>query len=214
MKPEILYFEQGSEEWFQAHCGRVTSSVIDDVLREKADAKTREDLKWRLLGEILSGKPSEKFRRGFTSKAMENGKDREPDARAAYMIANDCDVEQIGLVLHPFIERAATSPDALVGNAGVLEIKCPERETHLKYRMANRIPPEYLKQCVWHLACTRREWLDFVSFSPELPAHLQLFVKRMEVEPGVIEDFERKVKQFLAEVNGLLVEHEATELVR
>jgi putative phage-type endonuclease len=203
-----IYCEQGSDEWFAARAGCVTSTAIEAVLVEKTDSKTRDDLKWQIVGEILSGLPSPKVQRGFKSKAMEDGKEMEPLARYAYEKANDCMLDQVGLVMHPTIARAACSPDSLIGDAGVLEVKCPFRETHLKYREKNRIPPEYAKQCIWHLACTEREYLDFVSFSPELPDHLQLFQVRLMADPVVIEIFNTKVRQFLAECDQLLAQLE------
>jgi putative phage-type endonuclease len=209
----IIYCEQGSDEWFAARAGCVTSTSIEAVLVQRADSKTRDDLKWQILGEILSGKPSAKAKYGFKSKAMEDGKDNEPLARFAYEKANDCMLDQVGLVMHPTIERAACSPDSLIGDDGVLEIKCPLRETQLQYRAKNRLPPEYAKQCIWHLACTGRQYVDFVSFSPELPDHLQLFQVRLEADPAVIDDFNAKVRQFLAEVNGLLIQLNAVEKV-
>lgn len=209
----ILYCEQRSDEWFQAHCGVITSSVIDAVLVEKVDSKTRDDLKWRIVGEILSGKPSDKFLKGFTSKAMENGIEMEPLARTAYEMKEGVMLDQVGLVYHPTLERCATSPDSLVGEDGVLEVKCPLRETHLKYMAKGKLPAEYAKQCIWHLACTERKWLDFVSFSPDLPDRLQLFTVRLEADREVIGDFNKKVRQFLAEVNGLLIQLGHAEVV-
>jgi putative phage-type endonuclease len=201
-----LQCEQRSPEWFQAHCGVITSSVIDAVMVEKGDSKTRDDLKWRLVGEILSGKPSDKFTKGFSSRAMENGTEMEKFARGAYEVKEGVLVDEIGLVYHPTIERCATSPDSLVGDEGVLEIKCPLRETHLKYLSKGKVPTEYLKQCIWHIACTRRKWIDFVSYCPDLPEHMQLFVKRMEVDSAVVEQFEKAARQFLSEVDGLLAQ--------
>jgi putative phage-type endonuclease len=160
----IVYCEQGSPEWFQCRAGHITSSVIADVMRKKADAVTRERLKDRLLGEILSGKPDDE--KGFSSKHMEAGKEREPFARTAYELRENVMVETVGFVYHPTIPRCGTSPDSMVGDDGVLEIKCPLRATHLRYIREDRIPPEYMKQCIWHLVCTRRKWLDFVSYHP------------------------------------------------
>jgi putative phage-type endonuclease len=209
----ILTCEQRSPEWFQAHCGTITSSVIDAVMVEKCDSKTRDDLKWRMVGEIISGKPSDKFTKGFSSRAMENGIETEKFARGAYEVKEGVIVNEVGLVFHPTIERCATSPDSLVGDEGVLEIKCPLRETHLKYLAKDKVPTEYIKQCIWHLVCTRREWVDFVSFSPDLPESMQLFVKRLHVEEDVIWQFEKAAKQFLAEVNGLLIELGHAEVI-
>jgi hypothetical protein len=76
----------------------------------------------------------------------------------------------------------------------------------LKYLSKGKVPTEYLKQCIWHIACTRRKWIDFVSYCPDLPEHMQLFVKRMEVDSAVVEQFEKAARQFLSEVDGLLAQ--------
>ncbi len=209
----ILYCQQRSPEWFQAHCGCLSSSVIDAVMVEKADSKTRDDLKWRIVGEIVSGKPSEKFLNGFTSKAMESGIQQEPFARTAYELREGVMLSQVGFVYHPTLDRCGTSPDSLVEDDGVLEIKCPLRETHLKYRAKGKVPTEYHKQLIWHLACTQRKWVDFVSYCPDLPENLQLFVMRFTADQEAIADFEKKAKQFLAEVNGLLIQLGQVEAV-
>jgi hypothetical protein len=206
----IAYCEQGSPEWFQCRAGHITSSVIDDVLRKKADAVTRQNLKARIVAEILSGKPCEE---GYQSKWMQDGKDKEPFARTAYELRENVMVETVGFVYHPTIERCGTSPDSLVGDDGVLEIKCPRIATHVDYLLRDRVPPEYIKQCIWHLVCTRRKWVDFVSFAPELPDHLQLFIKRMEVDDEVVAMFEKEARQFLDEVNGLRVQYDALDKV-
>jgi hypothetical protein len=206
----IDYCEQGSPEWFAIRAGKVTSSAIEAVLVKKADSVTRANLKAKLVAEILSGKPCEE---GFSSKWMQDGKDKEPFARAAYEIANDSRLEQVGFVHHPTIEQAGCSPDSLVDDDGVLEIKAPKIATHIDYLLRKRVPPEYIKQCIWHLACTGRKWVDFVSFSPELPDHLQLFTARLEADREVIEQFNKDVRQFLAEVNGLLIQLGHAEVI-
>jgi hypothetical protein len=75
---------------------------------------------------------------------------------------------------------AGASPDGLVGEDGLIEIKCPRLDTHLQYLADDEIPEEYLPQMLWQLACTERQWIDFVSYHPDCPEPYRLFVKRLD----------------------------------
>jgi hypothetical protein len=107
---------------------------------------------------------------------------------------------------HPDCDRTSNrqSPDALVGDEGLVEIKCPRSTTHLDYLTSGKPPAKYVPQMLAQLSCTRRKWVDFVSFDNRFPEHLQLFVVRFEPKQEEIEKFETKVKEFLAEVNNLM----------
>lgn len=209
----VITCEQGSTEWFAARCGRVTSSRVDDVLAKikSGEAAGRRNYKAQLVAEILTGEHRDS---DFQSRWMKEGKEKEPLARAAYEIATGEMVDQVGFVQHPTIERAGASPDGLVGTDGLIEIKCPKTATHIEYLLRGTVPADYQKQIIWQLACTGRQWCDFVSYDDSLPEHLQLLIVRMVADREVIEHVEDEVRQFLKEVNGMLTQLEAVELVR
>jgi putative phage-type endonuclease len=207
---KALYCEQGSDEWLAARAGRVTSSRIADVVRvmkRGGESSKREHYKMQLVTEILAGRS---FDTGYKSRAMKEGKEAEPMARAAYELRNDVMVETVGFVLHPKIELAGASPDGLVGDNGLVEIKAPEVTTHVGYLLDGGVPEEYQPQCIWLLACTGRQWVDFVSYdkSHELPERDQLMVVRFTADDEVIADHNQKVRQFLAECDQLLAQLE------
>jgi putative phage-type endonuclease len=208
----MLACVQGTAEWKAARAGHVTASRISDVMAkiQKGEAASRRDYKAQIVAEILTGTPLED---GYVSPAMQWGTEQEPLARAAYEIATGEMVDQVGLVLHESIPRAASSPDGLVGSDGLIECKCPKTATHLGYILKNAVPPEYVPQMCWQLACTGRKWVDFVSYDPRLPEHLQLFIKRLVADPAYIELLECEVKKFLAEVDDLLLALDAVEKV-
>ena len=199
----ILELTQGSTEWLQARAGRVTASRIADVMaKTKAgESASRRDYKAQIVAEILTGTPQEN---GFKSAEMQWGNDQEPFARAACEIATGAMVDQVGLVLHPTIERGAASPDGLVGPDGLVEIKCPKTATHLQYLVDGKVPTHYQPQMLWQMACTGRDWCDFVSFDPRLPDHLQLFIRRFNRDQKRIDEIESEVRAFLAEVDAIL----------
>jgi putative phage-type endonuclease len=198
----IIDFPQGSAEWLASRAGRVTASRISDVLAKvkNGEAAVRRDYRAQIVAEILTGKPQES---GYMNDEMRWGVEQEPFARAAYEVATDTLVDQVGLVLHPEIDRAAASPDGLAGE-GLLEIKCPKTATHLEYLLAGAVPEKYTLQMLWQMACTERQWCDFVSFDPRLPQDLQLFKVRLGRDDMAIRRIETEVRQFLAEVDEVI----------
>jgi hypothetical protein len=108
-------------------------------------------------------------------------------------------VDQVGMVLHPSIERGAASPDGLVDLDGLVEIKCPNTATHLDYLLDGTVPAKYQPQMLWQMACTGRDWCDFVSFDPRLPEDLQLFVVRFQRDQVRIDAMEAEVRAFISE---------------
>ena len=167
--------------------------------RAKKGTATRADYIADIITERLTGSPIE----SYTNSYMEWGTANEPLARAAYEIKTGIWVEQVAIVNHPTIPNFAASPDGLVWTDRLLEIKCPKTSTHLGWMMKGEPPSEHKHQMLAQLACTGREWVDFVSFDPRLPEHLQLFVVRFQPERKDIEDLEKDVMTFLAEVDTM-----------
>jgi putative phage-type endonuclease len=193
---------QGSPEWFAARLGKVTASrVADIVARTKTGVSaSRANYRAQLVCERLTGLPQESFK----SPAMDWGTQTEPDARAAYEFETGRKVETIGFVGHPGFRWAGASPDGLVGEDGLIEIKCPLTATHIETLLGKAVPGRYICQMQWQLACTGRQWCDFVSYDPRLPGHLQLGVYRLERDPQHIADLEAAVGSFLDEVQAVI----------
>ena len=200
---KVIDFPQGSLDWLASRAGKVTASRIADVMAKikTGEAAARRDYKAQLVAEILTGRPQED---GYINAEMQFGIDTEPLARAAYEADTGDLVEQCGLVLHPTIDRSAASPDGLVSDSGLVEIKCPKVATHLNYLLDGVVPSKYQPQMLWQMACCEREWNDFVSFRPDLPPALQLFKVRFPRDDKRIAEMEAEVKTFIAEVDALL----------
>jgi len=197
---KVLSMPQGSPEWLAARAGKVTASRISDVMAAKTTAAYK-NYQAQIVAEILTGQPQES---GFTNAAMQWGTEQEKFARAEYEMACDWTVDEIGIVLHPTIERGAASPDGLVSTNGLVEIKCPKTATHLQTLVDKKQPRQYENQMLWQIACTGREWCDFVSYDPRLPEDLQLFVHRFDRDDKRIEEIEAAVTQFLSEVDEMI----------
>lgn len=195
---------QGSQEWLAARAGSLGASRVADAIAKTKTGwgASRANLMAELIAERLTGQPAETFKNG----AMQWGNDKEPDARAAYSFFADVDVTEIGIVRHPLIEGTHASPDGLVGDAGLVEIKCPNTATHIDMLLGQKVPAKYVTQMQWQMACTGRHWCDFVSFDPRMPEAMRLFVARVTRDETVIADLEREVSVFLAELAGKVAE--------
>lgn len=189
---------QGSPEWFAARLGKVTASRVADLTAKTKSgySTSRANYMAELIVERLTGTRAE----GFTSAAMQWGTDNEADARIAYEFAKDATVFEVGFVSHPSIDASGASPDGLVGEDGLVEIKCPLTATHLETLLGQATPARYVTQIQWQLACTGRKWCDFVSFDPRLPEAMQLFVQRVERDDKRINELETEVASFLLEM--------------
>jgi putative phage-type endonuclease len=200
----LIDFPQGSDEWRAARAGLVTASRMCDVVAKikTGEAAARRDYRAQLVVEILTGQPQDD---GFMNDEMRWGIEQEPFARSAYEVALEVLVDKVGLVMHQTIDRAAASPDGLVGADGVLELKCPKTATHLQYLMDGALPSKYEPQVMWQLACTGRQWADFVSFDPRLPTEkLRLFRVRVKRDEKRIAQLEAEVLSFLADLDRML----------
>jgi putative phage-type endonuclease len=210
----MLEIVQGSPEWHALRCGKVTASRIADIVAKTKTGPSalRANYMAELIAERLTGVPAE----GFKSEAMKWGTDKEPEARAAYEFYRSETVKEVGFVLHPTIDQSGASPDGLVGDDGMVEIKCPNSATHLETLLGRMVPAKYVNQMQWQMACAGRQWCDFVSFDPRLPEHMRLFVKRMPRDDQRIKELETEVAGFLLEIavklselNSLFGEREA-----
>jgi putative phage-type endonuclease len=192
--------EQRSEEWFQARLGKVTASRVADVLAKikSGESASRRNYKIQLVSERLTGEKQETY----INQAMQDGIDREQFARDRY-VQQFGEVEEVGFVKHPTLEAGA-SPDGMVGDDGIIEIKCPMGSTHTETLMTQDVPSKYVPQIQFQLLVTGRKWCDFVSYNPMFPEHLQVFVKRVEADPIYQKELESEVKQFLGEVDDVI----------
>jgi hypothetical protein len=202
--PEIILPE--SAEWFEHRVGRVTASRVYDAtckLKSGAWSSKRADYMTELACERLTGQVT----RHFVTAAMQDGIDREPDARAAYEYLLDVDVAVAGFRQHPEIHQAGATPDGAIGSDGLLELKCPTPTTHVETILTKVIDPKYCAQIAWQLACfPERQWVDFGTYAPSFPPELRLWVFRYtrEAHAKYIAQLEADVRLFLAELDEMV----------
>jgi putative phage-type endonuclease len=196
--------QQRTPEWFAARLGNVTASRIADVMAttKSGPAASRKNYMMELLCQRLTGRCEE----GFVSEAMKRGEEMEAIARSAYEVEMGVMVIETGLVMHPSGIAFGASPDGLVGNDGLIEIKVPNTATHVEFLRTGTPDTRYLWQMAAQMECTGRAWCDFVSFDDRLPEELQYKRVRIERDEQRIAEMMAGITSFLAELDK--IEHE------
>jgi len=190
--------QQRTDEWFAARLGKVTASRIADIMAKTKTgyAASRKNYLFELLCERLSGQREEKF----ISASMQRGIDLEPKARAVYEIETGEWVEEVGFIPHPTIAMSGASPDGLIRDDGLIEIKCPNTAAHIEFLQTQKPKQEYIYQMQWQMACTGRKWCDFVSYDDRLPENLVYCSVHIPRDDDFIQSLEQEVEKFLAEL--------------
>ena len=193
---EVIHCEQGTDEWIRARMGIPTSSefaTIAAVLKSGKYSATRRTYLCQLAGEILTGEPDENFWSPYTQR----GHDLEPEARDLYAFVTGVEPESVGFIKN---NGAGCSPDSLVGDAGMLEIKTKKAGFLVDIIDKDGFPPEHKAQCQGALWVAEREWIDIAVYSPKLP----LFIKRATRDEEFIDAMADEVARFNEELAQLV----------
>lgn len=190
--------EQGTPEWHQLRAGKVTASRVADILAQTRTGPSAS--RQNYLIELALQRSTGTIEPSYTNAAMEWGTQTEPQARVAYEVETENFVDQVAFIDHPTIANFGCSPDGLIGDDGLIEIKCPNSATHWEYFKAKKPPQKYVTQIQTQLCVTGRKYCDFVSFDPRMPLRSQLLIVRVDRDEAFIAEIEEKVKQFLSEV--------------
>jgi putative phage-type endonuclease len=201
----FINVEQGSDAWHKARLGHITASHISDVMAKgkgKEESVTRYNYKVKLVAERMTGVSASD---GYTNSAMEWGVEQEQFACMAYEALEETFVTRTGFWLHPTVNWLGVSPDRLVGDGGLIEVKCPNTSTHVQYLLSREVPAKYYNQIQCQLWVTRRAWCDFVSYDPRLPLRKQLLILRVNRDDKMIALMQEEVQKFLDEVEDLII---------
>ena len=193
---------QGSQEWRIARCGSLGGSRFHEAIAKTKSGwgASRANLAADLVIERLTGAPVEKF----VSDAMRAGTENEPKARTLYEFMTNRQVKTVGIIKHPSIANAHYSPDGIIADDGLIEIKAPQPATHLKTLLSETIDHKYHVQMMWGMAVTGRQWCDFISFCDLLPGNMNLFIKRVHRDAVMIAELEHEARVFLKEVDDTI----------
>lgn len=195
----------GTPNWHAARRGLLTASRVADALAVLKNGKPSESRR-KLMVELLAERVSGYIVDHYVTPAMQWGIDNQPHAIAAYEAETGELVGPEVFVLHPEIDWAGATPDGTIGSDGLLEIKCPTTPTHLTWLLAGEVPEQHRLQMTFQLACTRRQWVDFVSYDPRIKGDAQLFIRRFEPSRDEIEKVEAGARQFLAELEAMSIQ--------
>lgn len=196
MAAEIINCEQGTEEWFRARAGIPTASEFSTVMakgRGGEDSKTRRTYMLKLAGEIITGEPTE----GYTNAHMERGHALEDEGRAAYQFQTGNQMKQVGFIRNG---DKGCSPDSLIGENGMLEIKTKLPHLLLDCILKGNFPAEHKAQCQGALWVAEREWIDIAVYWPKLP----LFVCRATRDEEYIKTMADAVATFNDELQAVV----------
>jgi hypothetical protein len=199
MDGELIVYEnvdQGSDEWHRLRAGTVTASEMATVLakgRSGGVSLTRAKYLRKLAAERITGRVIQTWNGNADT---ERGHEQEPEARRLYAFMRDADPKLVG-----FMKRGpvGASPDSLIGDDGLLEIKSKRGDIHIELLETREMPPEHKAQVQGQLWVSGRKWVDFMSYSPGLPP----FIQRIERDPIYIAELAKATAAFLEELDAL-----------
>jgi putative phage-type endonuclease len=194
----IQVIEQGSDAWHQLRAGKVTASRVADILAKTKTGPSAS--RQNYLIELALQRTTGIIQESYSNSAMEWGIQTEPQARVAYEVTTNNFVDKVAFIDHPSIKWFGCSPDGLVSDRGLLEIKCPNSATHWEYFKSKKPPQKYFIQMQAQIAVTNKDWCDFVSFDPRMPDRSQLLIVRVDRDEAFIAEMEAEIKKFLDEV--------------
>ena len=189
---EIFNHEQGTPEWFAERCGVITASCFSQVLA-KGQGKTRKTYLLKLAGERITGNTSD----GYTNPHMERGREQEETARNLYIEQHGVEIAQCGFMKNGCL---GYSPDGLIGDDGLIEIKSKLAHLQAEVLLDGDVPREHVAQIQGGLMVSGRKYLDFVSFCPGMP----LFIKRVERDENYITTLKSELEKFENELNTIV----------
>lgn len=199
MTPRWTVAKQGTTEWLRERIGCLTASRMADAMAFSAKGIPLEARRKYMI-ELIAERMTDTMASRFVNSAMEWGIITEPAAKDTYEQITGQFIENCGFAFHDLIEYCGASPDGLLGHDGLIEIKCPNTETHLKWVLDGVVPDQHKPQMLLQLAVTQRKWCDFMSYDPRLPEPTSIFIKRFEPTAEEITAVEIHAANFLEEL--------------
>lgn len=186
--------EPNREDWHQKRLGKLTASRFEDMMQKgtKGNRFGNAAMKYvyEKVAELLTNSPHT-----VTSQAMEWGTDTEAEAIEKYMEATGNDVTPSDFI--DYGSFAGGTPDGLVGEDGIIEVKCPfNPANHCETIITNEVPEKYYMQIQGNLMVTGREWCDYISYDPRVQEKtLQIFIKRVPRDQETIDLISERIEE-------------------
>jgi len=190
---KIIECVQRSPEWYEAKRGVPGASCYDKIITSTGEpSKQALGYLYALAAERIAGVREN----SFVSAAMQEGIDREEESRLVYAMLKEVEVRQVGFCLSD-CGRYGCSPDGLVGEDGLVELKNPSGKVAVEYLIGNKLPTAYFQQVQGQLLVTGRKWCDFASYYPGLPT----FIIRVERDKVFLGRLEEELYKFCNKLN-------------
>lgn len=181
---KIYNFEQRTEDWYNIRKGKMTASNAETII---ANGKGLETYIYNLMAEYYSSAEKE----NYINADMQRGIDLEPEARLEFEFYTDLDVQEVGFI--EYNDFIGVSPDGLVGDDGLIEIKCPNDSIYFKLLLSNNIKPEYIAQMQMQMYVTDRQYCYFVSYNPNFEK--SLYIKKINRDEEMIEKLKKGLER-------------------
>lgn len=179
----IYNFEQGTDEWLDVRIGKFTGSSFYNLTSTSSDTEL-----WKKAAERITGKRNDSDK--FSNKHTERGHELETEARSMYELMNKCNVQEVGFI--ELDKYVGCSPDGLIGDDGMIEIKCRDNHIFLK-TVKTGCNKQDRTQIQFNLYVTDRKWCDYVCYNPNFAN--PIFQERIERNEGFIEDIKALIKK-------------------
>ena len=181
---KIYNFEQRTDEWYAIRRGKMSASNAETII---ANGKGLETYIYNLMAEYYSSAEKE----NYINADMQRGIDLEPEARLEFEFYTGLDVQEVGFIEHN--EFIGVSPDGLIGDDGLIEIKCPNDSIYFKLLLSNNIKPEYIAQMQMQMYVTDRQYCYFVSYNPNFEK--SLYIKKINRDEEMIEKLKKGLER-------------------
>lgn len=181
---KIYNFEQRTEDWYNIRKGKMTASNAETII---ANGKGLETYIYNLMAEYYSSAEKE----SYINADMQRGIDLEPEARLEFEFYTDLDVQEVGFIEHN--DFIGVSPDGLIGDDGLIEIKCPNDSIYFKLLLSNNIKPEYIAQMQMQMYVTDRQYCYFVSYNPNFEK--SLYIKKINRDEEMIDKLKKGLER-------------------
>lgn len=198
----VVEAEQRSPAWFAARAGRLTGSCAGDIaatLKSGGEPASRRDLRTKLALERVVGRSLED---DYLNADMKRGIELEPAALNAYEVETGSVVQRTGFLAHNILPIGCSLDGHLGDFEGIVEVKAPRPANHLKYVRAGVLPPEYRLQIVHNMLVSGAQWADFVSYAPDFPEPIRLFIVRVAYDDRETGAYWVLLRKFLDEVDA------------
>lgn len=185
--------DQNSPEWQQVRCGKFTASDAQTI---GTNGKGLETLVYKKVAEKLTKKQEQ----GYYNGNMERGHELEMTARNAYEIETGNSVTEIGFC--ELDENTGASPDGMVAEDGLVEIKCKTDAVYVKDLYLEEIDPEHFAQMQMQMWVTDRKWCDYVVFNPNFKK--EIYIRRVNRDEFTIGKIKAGVEAGISLMNLII----------